>query len=1367
MSKTKQSKGLKALTFVINKIWLLVALLVILTAVVFTLLRLSLPYINYYKSDIETWIEEQYGIEVTAENISGQWRSSGPVVSIKNLQVRSSDGQLGLVSVEQISIYVDGISSLLNNNFVSENIEIFGASLDFELGQKLGVRLDPLESDKAEQEDSAIKFQQASQVFLNTLFAQKHVDILNSEITIETLSGRRFNYFINELFISNFDDIHQLTGKLTDDYNGQIKLVAEIFGDPKSSDSYTNLYLEGSNIELAKLPILNESQRLKPDSGDLSWRIWADWKNHQWTNATGDLTLENIQWSKAGNSKEDDQLDKLAELDFFKTQFQWQAINDNEGVFNLHYMSPLNKKKTSSSQTVANKPQAFLVYQQNQTDLQWDLILQEIDIKAFTPYFDLLFGESLPNNFFQGANLSLLIDQVGLRFLRQENTWQSPMAHLTFSNLSYDKLGDLPTVKGISGEVSYLNNTGMAKLMGSKAELNFNELFRNSLYADELAIDFSWALDKNEQIDLKINSAWLKNDDIEIQARSKFYFIEQEPIFSLYAEARNINAVEKSKYLPTGIMDDGLVDYLDNSVKSGFIPLAKAAVHGPLSSFPFDNNEGEFSILGFLQDADFQFQPEWPAVKNLKAELLFEGNGMDIKALGGNAMGILVNNARAVIKDYSEPNTPLLLDIDVTSKDDNAIEYLSLSPLKSIAESVEVFTINGELNTQLAISFGLEDELNLKLLGKVIPDKKDTAITIDKIKVTNIDGAVNFNEKGLVKSELSAKHLDAQLKVKLDEKYNINTQSNQITAQINGDFTPLMITNYIGDEWFDFLQNKAQFNASVLVDATQKDSVVVDFSSDLTGLEIALPDAFYKRKRQQTPFKFSLKYNESETQLLIDWKALSGKMIWDNSKQENLPAAVFYYAVEDTLPENISDEILIKGNLNALTIEPWIDVIAKVKENITQQQADLTATHQWNKKITANLSVENIFSEMIDFDKTELALFHSQENTWTFGMHNKNGNAILRYAEQKPIEIEANDLNLVFNLNDEKANDKEVNDSEKDDNKAFENNDIKEEAKPIQPIKAWEKHDFWPNIDLTCNNCQIQNRHLGDIKLSLNKVQTADDLQSVIQVKGSSINNKKHHAITELNWNQTQVDDKLINKTWTNIHLTTPNINQFMKHWQYPVGIEESKGSIATKLWWNDNPWSFEPKKIEGDASLIFGTGYLSEVSDAKARLFSIFNLQSISRRLKLDFSDIYKKGFFYEKITGDVSLRKGILTTSNVYVDGNAAKVYLSGSLDLNKEQIEQYAFVLPQLTSSLPVLVGWAAEPTTGILVYLMSKIFEPAIDVVTQIEYRIHGDLENLSIDEISKEQTTVKYSVPEDSEEDESNEGEAEQKPVESN
>ena len=295
------------------------------------------------------------------------------------------------------------------------------------------------------------------------------------------------------------------------------------------------------------------------------------------------------------------------------------------------------------------------------------------------------------------------------------------------------------------------------------------------------------------------------------------------------------------------------------------------------------------------------------------------------------------------------------------------------------------------------------------------------------------------------------------------------------------------------------------------------------------------------------------------------------------------------------------------------------------------------------------------------------------------------------------------------------------------------------------------------DMDIHCASCSINNISLGEIKAS---IRNDTKMNRGISIKAKVSNGKKHNLSFNANWSMNilgldlsssvkdnSFDYSTVEMTNVDFILSTNNVGTLLKEWGFEPSVEDSKGTVVGDFTWSNSPWNIDYKKIEGSARLDLGKGYLSDISDEDGRILTLFNFQSILRKLTFDFKDVYKKGFFYDSMGGTIYFSDGIISTYDTSLKGNVADVWLFGTTDLNKRNFNQHVIVSPHITSSFPVLAAWALEPTTGIIVYLLNKLMEPAINVATQIDYKVTGSFDSPEVSEIKKSSKKVKINLDE--------------------
>jgi uncharacterized protein YhdP len=166
---------------------------------------------------------------------------------------------------------------------------------------------------------------------------------------------------------------------------------------------------------------------------------------------------------------------------------------------------------------------------------------------------------------------------------------------------------------------------------------------------------------------------------------------------------------------------------------------------------------------------------------------------------------------------------------------------------------------------------------------------------------------------------------------------------------------------------------------------------------------------------------------------------------------------------------------------------------------------------------------------------------------------------------------------------------------------------------------------------------------------------------------------------------------------------------------------------------------------LAGNIDSELGEGVISDVSGA-ARLLGLFSLDSIIRKMQLDFSDVFDDGMAFNAITGSGKVKEGIFVTNDIKMDAVAGDMTIRGLADLNRRLVDAEVEFIPDLTSGLPVLTAFAITPQTAVLVYAVSKVISPVVDVFTQIRYQVKGPLSNPEVTELSR--SRGEYQLPEE-------------------
>ncbi len=124
-------------------------------------------------------------------------------------------------------------------------------------------------------------------------------------------------------------------------------------------------------------------------------------------------------------------------------------------------------------------------------------------------------------------------------------------------------------------------------------------------------------------------------------------------------------------------------------------------------------------------------------------------------------------------------------------------------------------------------------------------------------------------------------------------------------------------------------------------------------------------------------------------------------------------------------------------------------------------------------------------------------------------------------------------------------------------------------------------------------------------------------------------------------------------------------------------------------------------------------------------RLLGLFNFNTWARRIKFDFSDLYKKGIAYDDLNGKFSFDQGKMYFQEpLVVKSPSSEFTMAGEIDYLKENIDAVLVTTLPVSGNLTVAAAFAAGLPAAAGIYLISKIFKPQVDKVSSLTYGVKG-------------------------------------------
>ncbi len=195
-------------------------------------------------------------------------------------------------------------------------------------------------------------------------------------------------------------------------------------------------------------------------------------------------------------------------------------------------------------------------------------------------------------------------------------------------------------------------------------------------------------------------------------------------------------------------------------------------------------------------------------------------------------------------------------------------------------------------------------------------------------------------------------------------------------------------------------------------------------------------------------------------------------------------------------------------------------------------------------------------------------------------------------------------------------------------------------------------------------------------------------------------------------------------RTEVNVRLEVNDVGKFLTRFGYPEGVRRGTAKLEGTLAWAGSPQRIDYPTLSGNFVLDAGKGQFVKLEPGIGKLLGILSLQSLPRRITLDFRDIFSEGFAFDEIVAAIKVSKGIATTDNLRIAGPAARVNMSGQVDLARETQVLRVKVNPQISDTVSVAGALIGGPIAGLAAFIAQKLLKDPFDQIAAYEYDVTG-------------------------------------------
>lgn len=849
---------------------------------------------------------------------------------------------------------------------------------------------------------------------------------------------------------------------------------------------------------------------------------------------------------------------------------------------------------------------------------------------------------------------------------------------------------EYPGANDLSFELNWQNNQGELTLNSHKTTIYADNWLDEAVYLESLTGHVSWQHQQNNwHVSAEQLNLW--NEDLNLSLNGRINHHNGETDTDLRLELQDIQTNRWRDYVPRTIIPEDFEKWSRDAFREGIIRSGYVELKGDPTAFPFDENPDQGSIDMKLQveDTQLHYAEGWPDLMAVDGTVSGQGNKLLIQSQNGSIAGFSFREVTTTISNLVRPNPILRVDGTLTGTTADALSFLQNSPLNkrfgSVAEWVEV---NGDSNIKLDLMVPLVNPNQTEASGHVtFADSSLQSKALPGLTISQINGQLSFSNDGVDAETINAVMLNQPIEV------DVLPGAEQTRVQINGSVAITELRSHWPAQIPDFVSGETDYLAELMIEEPQEGQfeAAVNIDSDLFGVTIDAPAPLGKTARQRLAAKLQIDTSKQTVVRfsLSDWLKAALTLEGDKPRGQIM--------LGGDSPTLDASGLELGGRLESLDLNPWMD---------------------WQEE-RSMLNTENAAFDAVDLSIGKLKIAEQTLNELQLSASQSRGQWQLQLASsevrgsislpspisnERPLVVALGHLDLTLPDND-------------------------------TTTRTQVKSGLWPPIRLDIREFVLNGRQLGQFDLRANRV--ADSWK----VESASLTSPVLQASLTGSWTQSTAG----NRSEFAINASSDDLRALLAYYGYQEVIEARQVQLNTQLSWPGDPTAFSLARMQGDMTLSVGRGSLIEVEPGAAgRIFGLLSIAAIPRRLALDFSDLFGKGFDFSAINGQFQFSNGIARTDNLTMQGDSALIEVSGPIDMVAKTYDQTVKITPKVSSALPLAGAVAGGPVglgvgTAILLFdkIAGQVFDREIVDLISYSYQLTGPWNNPRLNVVGPE------------------------------
>jgi uncharacterized protein (TIGR02099 family) len=885
-------------------------------------------------------------------------------------------------------------------------------------------------------------------------------------------------------------------------------------------------------------------------------------------------------------------------------------------------------------------------------------------------------------------------------------TWDGPAdapvryrASASFAGVSFAAVESIPGASGIGGKLEASEAGGSLVLERGPAVVALPRIFAAPLGFDAASARLSWTR-AADGTTIRLDESTFSNADVAGTAAGTWRANATGPgTVDLRGQLTRASVGPLPRYTPRQLSEP-LREWLTRALVKGQASDVRVVLKGNLADFPFaDGRNGQFLVAIKAQDATLDYAEHWPAIRDVDADIRFEGSRLTIDATSGRVLGATLDRTRVEIADLRVHPATVHVEGAVEGPTAEFLAFVAKSPvgewINHVADSAQA-TGDG----RLALRFDLP--LNGSRASALSGEYQFTANRLRFAGVpslTQLTGTATFTDREVQARDVTAEVFGGPARVQL------TSAEGRMRVQATGTANVGLLRREFDVPMVDRMSGTADWQLAV---DSRPESLSWTVESSLKGTTVDLPVPLGKGPDETVPLKVArretrggrgdaLTFDYGPAARIVLHRQLTGTTATVDGALVLLGRAV------ERGGDTERKGLWVRADVPTLNVDDWL----AFQRSLDAPPAAGSAP-----------PISPVAAPALALEGLDLAAGTLQALGRTFNTLHVTG------------QRTGNDWRLVL------------------DGREVSGTATWQAATPAQPngrvvarltrlvppapgeLVPWSgaqdaankpagNANPWPAIDMTSDAFYKRGTNVGRIEVQ------AEPAGSDWRIAKLSVVNDAGRIDASGLWRGGRAQ-----QTSLDVKVDVQEAGAFLGHFAMPDAIRRAPTTVEGQLAWAGAPSDFDYPSLSGHFDVRSGAGQFLKADPGVGRLLGVLSLQALPRRISLDFRDVFSEGFAFDSVQGTVRIQNGVMQTDQFKLVGPAAAVEIAGSVDLAHETQQLRVRVQPALSSSVSVGTAalFIANPLLGAAVgagtLLAQKMLNNPIEKMFSYEYGVSG-------------------------------------------